>query len=112
MPWNRSTTSPPPMSTSTSPKSSSMAKQILIGGVVVRDDQGRYLLVQETNPNFYGLWSLPAGHADPGETTQQAAVRETREETGYEVELTSPEPLVVDNNLPDVTHVYYAFRAR
>lgn len=33
----------------------------------------------------YGDWSLPKGKLDPGETWQDAAVREVREETGYPV---------------------------
>jgi ADP-ribose pyrophosphatase YjhB (NUDIX family) len=33
------------------------------------------------------IWALPAGRMEPGETYEQAAVREVREETGYEVEL-------------------------
>jgi 8-oxo-dGTP pyrophosphatase MutT (NUDIX family) len=33
------------------------------------------------------IWALPAGRLEPGETHEQAAVREVREETGYEVEL-------------------------
>lgn len=35
----------------------------------------------------YGDWSLPKGKLDPGETWERAAVREVREETGYEVEV-------------------------
>lgn len=35
----------------------------------------------------YGDWSLPKGKLDPGETWRQAAVREVKEETGYEVEV-------------------------
>ena len=46
----------------------------------------KILLVQEKSPKVYGLWNLPAGHVDPGETPVEAAVRETREETGLIVE--------------------------
>src|SRR5579884_4204091 len=46
---------------------------------------GKILL---TKRDDYHVWCLPGGHIDPGETFPQAAVREAREETGYEVSLT------------------------
>lgn len=49
---------------------------------VVCDEQGRVLLVRETGD---GLWSLPGGWADIGESPGAMAVREVREESGYEV---------------------------
>lgn len=44
------------------------------------------LLRRAVEPGL-GAWDLPAGYLDPGESFQQAAVRETREESGIEVEL-------------------------
>ncbi|MDY7559607.1 NUDIX hydrolase [Pseudomonas sp. 10B1] len=49
--------------------------------------QGRFLLVEEFKGNRNVL-NQPAGHLDPNETLRQAAVRETLEETGWDVELT------------------------
>ena len=54
-------------------------------GAVVFDDQGRLLLVQRANPPAQGLWSLPGGRQEPGETAEQGVVREVREETGLTV---------------------------
>ncbi len=51
---------------------------------------GRVLLVQEGGRQPYGLWCFPGGHVDPGETPDIACVRETKEETGYEVEIVKP----------------------
>ena len=45
------------------------------------------LLVQRGTGTLQGLWSLPGGHIEPGETASAAAVREVREETGVEAEL-------------------------
>lgn len=59
---------------------------ITIAGVLVKQD-GKYLLVQETLAYVYGLWNIPAGHVDTGETNDQAAKREAKEETGYDVEI-------------------------
>lgn len=48
--------------------------------VVLRD--GCVLLVRRSNPPDAGLWGYPGGKVDPGETVEQAAVRELSEETG------------------------------
>ena len=52
------------------------------GGIVIRD--GEILLVHRER---YDDWSLPKGHVDPGETWEEAALREVREETGLRCEL-------------------------
>jgi 8-oxo-dGTP diphosphatase len=52
------------------------------GGVVRRD--GRIAVVHRPR---YDDWSLPKGKLDPGESWEQAALREVREETGLECEL-------------------------
>ncbi len=52
---------------------------------VVLDDAGRVLLIQRTDND---LWAIPGGAQDVGETTTAAAVREVREETGLDVEVT------------------------
>ena len=58
----------------------------VVVGVVIRRD-GEFLLVQEKSPKIYGLWNFPAGHVDVGESLEQAAIRETKEESGYNVEI-------------------------
>ncbi|MEE4922893.1 NUDIX hydrolase [Pseudomonas alliivorans] len=52
------------------------------------EDQGRFLFVEEIKGGRKVL-NQPAGHLDPNESLQRAAVRETLEETGWDVELTS-----------------------
>jgi 8-oxo-dGTP diphosphatase len=42
---------------------------------------GRVLIAQRAKPPV-GLWALPGGHVEPGETAHQAAIRELHEETG------------------------------
>jgi 8-oxo-dGTP diphosphatase len=46
------------------------------------------LLVQRGKGALRGLWSLPGGHIEPGEPARAAALREVREETGVEAEVT------------------------
>ena len=57
---------------------------------VIRDDQGRCLLLRRSNgcKAHVGTWEWPGGKADPGETFDVAVLREVREETGLEIELT------------------------
>lgn len=51
---------------------------------VIRD--GSILLILRGKGALQGLWSLPGGHIEPGETARDAARREVREETSVEAE--------------------------
>jgi len=75
-------------------------------GAVIRDDKGRLLVVKRGHEPGAGLWSLPGGRIESGETDAEALVREIREETGLEIE---PGPLlgavrrpVADGNVIDI----------
>lgn len=82
-----------------------------VAGVVIRNDYGKYLLVQEKQPKAYGLWNLPAGWIDKGETPQQAAIREAKEEVGLDVELIQEEPVLRSQN-DDGTRELISFLTR
>lgn len=43
------------------------------------------LLIQRNRPPSEGLWTLPGGRLEPGETAEQCAIREVREELGLEL---------------------------
>ncbi len=64
----------------------SSAKVHVVAGVVIQQ-HGKILLVQEYGAEINGKWNLPGGHVEAGETIEAAAVREAKEETGYDVEL-------------------------
>jgi ADP-ribose pyrophosphatase YjhB (NUDIX family) len=48
------------------------------------DDEGRLLVMRRADN---GKWCLPAGWLDPGESPEEGAIREVREETGFNVEI-------------------------
>jgi 8-oxo-dGTP diphosphatase len=51
-------------------------------GAIVLDGNGRILLVQRGHAPSMGLWSIPGGRVESGESAEQAVVRELFEETG------------------------------
>lgn len=67
------------------PQAPSANSLVVAVAVVVRDEDGNVLLIERTDN---GLWALPGGAQDLGETTRQAAEREVEEETGVTVEVT------------------------
>ena len=82
----------------------------IIAGTLV-ENNGKYLLMQEAREDIRGLWNLPAGHVEANELVQDAAVRETLEETGYSVELTGV-CQIVDCKVEDDTFVVIVFTAK
>lgn len=54
-------------------------------GAIIKDGSGRLLLIQRGQDPEAGRWSLPGGRIEPGETDEQALIREVREETGLTV---------------------------
>ncbi len=59
----------------------------IVGVGVAIVDEGKILLVQRANDPGKGLWAVPGGKVDHGETLREAAVREVLEETGLDVEV-------------------------
>lgn len=56
--------------------------QVCVGAVAVADDQ--LLLIRRGHGPAGGMWSLPGGRVEAGETLAEAVVRELAEETGME----------------------------
>jgi ADP-ribose pyrophosphatase YjhB (NUDIX family) len=56
-------------------------------GAIVTDGQGRLLMIKRGHDPGAGLWSIPGGRIEPGETDAEALVREMIEETGLTVEV-------------------------
>jgi 8-oxo-dGTP diphosphatase len=51
-------------------------------GAIMTTSAGRLLLIRRGHEPGAGLWSVPGGRVEPGETDAEALVREIREETG------------------------------
>jgi 8-oxo-dGTP diphosphatase len=57
--------------------------QVAVGAIVIKD--GRVLLVRRGQPPSKGLWAIPGGRVELGETLKEAAEREIIEETGLTI---------------------------
>jgi 8-oxo-dGTP pyrophosphatase MutT (NUDIX family) len=68
------------------------------GGVVLKDGNVCVIVPKKRTADGRKALALPKGHLDPGETAEQAATREVREETGLECEIV--------RSLGDVTYWY------
>ncbi|MFB8755785.1 NUDIX hydrolase [Streptomyces nigra] len=64
------------------PKANSLVPSVT---AAARNGAGEVLLIHKTDND---LWALPGGGIDLGESAPDAAVRETKEETGFDVEVT------------------------
>jgi ADP-ribose pyrophosphatase len=62
--------------------------QVAVGAIVLRDD--KVLLVKRGKPPGEGLWAIPGGRMELGETLQEAAEREIREEAGVIIRAKHP----------------------
>ncbi|RMH65742.1 MAG: NUDIX domain-containing protein, partial [Calditrichaeota bacterium] len=71
--------------------------------------EGKILMCRRAIEPRYGLWTIPAGFMENGETLEQGAMRETEEEACARVEI---ERLQAVYSLPHVNQVYVIFLAR
>lgn len=81
----------------------------IIAGAIPEWTDGRILLCRRAIEPRSGLWTLPAGFMENGETTSQAAARETLEEANARIEVLG---LYAMYNLPYINQVQLLFRAK
>ncbi|GAC1037579.1 NUDIX hydrolase [Pseudomonas sp. No.117] len=79
----------------------------IIAGCLV-EHQERYLLCRRAIEPRLGYWTLPAGFMENGESAEQAALRETWEESGVRARILAPYSIF---NAAAVNQVYLIFRA-
>ena len=81
--------------------------KIVVGCIPVWEDQ--ILLCKRAIEPRYGLWTVPAGFMENGETSLQGAARETLEEATARVAI---EGLYTLFNLPHINQIYLLYRSR
>lgn len=66
-------------------KRSLPSRSSVSGVLLLREDGAALLQLRDDKPDIMdpGIWVVPGGHSDPGETPEQAAIREFEEETCY-----------------------------
>lgn len=74
-----------------------------VGVILIRDEQ--VLLLKRENVHGSGSWSTPGGHLDFGESPEECAIREAKEETGLDI--TDVKFRAVTNDLFDVEAMHY-----
>ena len=62
---------------------------VIVVGVCIKSENNEILMVQEACDEFKWLFNIPAGKLDPSESIFEWAIREAKEETGYDVRLDS-----------------------
>ncbi|HZV55142.1 MAG TPA: NUDIX hydrolase [Rhodocyclaceae bacterium] len=81
--------------------------RLVVGALPVWDD--RILLCRRAIEPRLGMWTLPAGFMENGETVAQAALRETREEANARIELGDMFTVI---SVPHVSQVHVVYRAQ
>jgi len=63
-------------------------QQLKVGSaVLIENDEGNLLLARRGHAPWQGFWNIPAGYVEVHETPEQAAIRETHEETGLDIQI-------------------------
>lgn len=92
-------------------------RPVLAASAAIFRDDGRVLLASRTKAPSDGMFSLPGGRVETGETLQEAAIREVMEEVGIAIEITgfADHAEIIEHDVhgnPLVHYVVCCFAAR
>ncbi|WUI02419.1 NUDIX domain-containing protein [Spirillospora sp. NBC_00431] len=82
---------------------------LVYAGGIVRDDQGRVLLLRHRLWPAYRAWGLPGGYVEAAERLEDGVAREVREETSLEVKV-SGQPVAIASGFRHRVETYYEAR--
>lgn len=82
---------------------------LVYAGGIVRDEQGRILLLRHRLWPEYRAWGLPGGYVNAGERLEDGVAREVREETALEVKVAGP-PVGLASGFRHRVEAYYEAR--
>ncbi len=72
---------------------------------VLIKEKNKFLLVQENGARVRGLWNWPQGRVEAGETIEQTAIREVKEETGLDIKIEKPLEILT-NTFSDIKELH------
>ena len=78
-----------------------------VGAIIIKE--GEIALIKRGNEPARGKWTIPGGLVELGESPEQAVVRETREETGLEVDNPSLMDVVSNVDLDEEGKIKYHY---
>ena len=81
-----------------------------VAAAVLLEREGKVLLVRRTISPELGKWTLPAGFVDGPENPEQAALRETLEETGLQARITGLEDVIPGHEHAEGASIVIVYR--
>lgn len=81
--------------------------KVPVASVVILERNSKYLLVQEGKEDCRNLWNLPSGRVEIDESIEDAAIRETQEETGHLIKIIKKVTVIHEGLERYVKHVFY-----
>lgn len=69
--------------------------EIIVGSIVTKND--KVLMIKEAKKDCHGKLAFPAGHLEKNENVFEGAIRETKEETGCEIQLKKVFPIITSS---------------
>lgn len=79
-----------------------MAK--IVNAIIIKDN--KILVVKRSKEPYLGMYNLPGGHVEPGETNEEALIRELKEETNQDILITKFLEMIPNNN--NECYIFYA----